>query len=465
MSEDPEIDLAHYGRCYATYGGNGSLTLEDGQRIDCEFTIGQLLSGRVILLSNGLSPEWLFQFPNITKFEGKTANDFHLSSAGPLREINYLPKHDVSRRPTVSKAYFLDQLTTEAPELAKSQKLVFGITNFEFSGTTPKEELDGSCHLVLPLRIITSRGEVGLELKRVRDYQDISRRLTVLNGIEVTCEVVFDNTHDLDEKEEVVDNLCYVLSVASGHKVQWILWKMLSENDQVVSSKHASRVTKPYSPLDVISEREADEIQAFIQNVYPVFENKLDVYKLKQGLIDSYLDAKAEGDYLEVRGAKLVVALELLKNIFLQLPSSPINELILDEEHFISVSTLVKDILREKLIKDGAESQQRCEVYSKIQELNRSSFRSVLEQICMMVNLQVDEKDMDLVIRSRNSLVHTGYFIFETLSSEEKEQYKLKMVWDEYLFLVAFLDKLILKLLGYSGKYFDHFQDQLRQLA
>lgn len=483
MNED-RFELSYFGPRYSTYSGSGSLTIINGQKIDCDFDLGQLLSGQVVLLCKcelsvevASSVSAIFQHRPIKQFEGKTSEGYCVSSIGNIREADQQTEWRQSD-PSVTTlmfALFPDRVEIKMAEETNPATIHFGITNFEFYGSKSKEASGRLAFVALPIRLNTKDGEFTCEIEQTNNYKVIVKRLSSLKGIEVTCEVKFDGFECHNKLEQVVDNICYLLSVASGGKIQWIYCKQLDKDGEIIHYMLASRVTKPYSPLNVINNgpsidekrsrvAEVSEIQAFIESAYPIYVGKKNEYKLNKGLIDSYLDGKAEADYLESRGIKIIMALELLKDIFLQ--AEPIDKLIINKEEFESMQSLIQEALSEILKKDKSiESNQRGEVYSKIKELNKKTFRAILEQICEIVDLDITKDEMDLIIKSRNSLVHTGSFYFENLEKEERARIQINMVADEYFFMVNFLDKLILKLLGYTGTYINRFNGQIEVLS
>jgi hypothetical protein len=121
------------------------------------------------------------------------------------------------------------------------------------------------------------------------------------------------------------------------------------------------------------------------------------------------LDAKAEADYLEMRGVKFAVAMEILKTLF----------------------------RKSMNIKGGA-------------------FKSLIENLCNSINLSVSKQEIDLFVKCRNSLIHEGEFFCITAKPKQRKRFNaLGTQTEEYLFLVNFLDRVFLKLLGYSGPYID----------
>ncbi len=209
----------------------------------------------------------------------------------------------------------------------------------------------------------------------------------------------------------MLDNLCFILSVARGTKIQWVYCDSYDGSGKLISRKHCSRITKPYCPLQIIHTISSGgrETKSFIEQTYKAYLGRRESYNLSKGTIDAYLDAKAEADYLEMRGVKFAVSMEILKKVFCK-----------------SIN-----------IKGG-------------------SFKSLIENLCNSINLNVSKQEIDLFVKSRNSLIHEGEFYCITATPGQRKKCKpLSTKTEEYLFLVNFLDKVFLKLLGYNGPYID----------
>jgi hypothetical protein len=78
----------------------------------------------------------------------------------------------------------------------------------------------------------------------------------------------------------------------------------------------------------------------------------------------------------------------------------------------------------------------------KINELNRFTFRSILETMLHEYNIVMTDVDLDRFIKIRNSLVHKASFLTDNY-------------WDEYCFLLGVLDRIFLKMLNYNGSFLD----------
>jgi hypothetical protein len=170
------------------------------------------------------------------------------------------------------------------------------------------------------------------------------------------------------------------------------------------------------------------------------------------------LDAKAEQDFLETRGAKLAVAMEMLKAVFLELPDSPAKEFVLDEEVFKKLAQPISEAVNKILEQERVEKDNRKAICGnkKIEGLNRRAFRYFIDKLCKQIGLKVEKTEIKLFVECRDKLVHKGRFYYEAATKQEREKCPpLPSKTHEYFFLVNFLDRIFLKLLGYSGVYID----------
>jgi hypothetical protein len=401
--------LKDYGNCLSVYHGKGILTLEDGKKLDCLFEAGQLTNGKVLLLCDFLPPFPTCLSISAAKLEGTTSEGFRICT----NKVNYPFNITIDSSPRMWAAFRLDEMSVQIAEDEHRQRLHFGITNFEFIGTEPTHRSDNSSYLTLPLDLRTDSRSTKLLIKPLDLYEKIMKRVETLKSIDVSCEVITEILTDgnIAVVTEVVDDLCYILSVARGTKVQWVYCNQYNENKDLILRKHSSRITKPYSPLKIIHPVAGGggETKNFIEQAYKVYVEKRKSFKLHKGTIDAYLDAKAEHDFLEMRGAKLAVTMEFLKTVFRKAMN----------------------------IKDG-------------------SFKSLIENLCNSINLSVSQKEIDLFVKCRNSLIHEGEFYCKMATPKQRKRCKpLNTQTEEYLFLVNFLDRVFLKLLGYSGPYID----------
>jgi hypothetical protein len=428
-----------YGECIAIYCGEGMLTLQNEQAIPCSFEAGQLRSGSDLIICR-FSQHFDINIP-AHRFDGRTIEGFRVLAIGDILFLNA----QIKSHSGITATLLVRELVVRMSESARVHSIRFGIANFLLAAP-------------ITLELKHAGSLVNFTIDPVKNYGETERRLQVLKSIDVTCEVVGDIRADGDEErmEKAVDNLCYLLSVARGTKIQWIYCDRYDEKGILTSRRHGTRVTKVYCPLELLGSNNDRETRAFVEETYGAYVTNRARYELDGGTIDAYLDAKAENDYLELRGIKLSVAIEALKAVFLKLPDPLVGEYILKEEGFKSIRRKVEKYMRNELKAENADSSQRDAMCRKLPELNRRPFKDILIGLFDSIQLNVDSDDLNLFVKCRDSLVHQGRFYCQTATPEERVKVApLSTVTEEYYFLVHFVDRVFLKLLGYRGPYFN----------
>lgn len=232
------------------------------------------------------------------------------------------------------------------------------------------------------------------------------------------------------------------------------------ETGGLLRHKACSRVTKNYTPWPTIDPRPGgmeDTIQ-FLRNALPRYHELKAPLKLDNGVIDTYLDARSEADYLQLRAAKIAVALEMLKTLTLNLGILGAKEHVVDEDRFRLLVPKISQEIRALLYAEGFTEEEANSIASeqKVASLNRRSFRALLTHLLRYIDLKLSTKEMSLLLASRNKLVHTGYFYCQVATAAERRQCPpLSSAVEEYCFLTNTLDRIYLKLFGYSGTYID----------
>lgn len=443
-----ELLLSCYGAPIAQYQGEGVLTLKDGQSWECSFSAGQLNTGRVLLLC---AFESKFPFLSITadRFEGTTVEGFRVSVDGGITETNYLPDLPANQS-GVWAAFLVREMLVQMQQGARVQSIHFGVTNLDLGAAS----FHGG--RFRPLSLTDRNGVTDLMVRPVGDYVKTLRRVRTLKEIDVTCEMIrtIGKTEDISRLKEVVNVLCYLLSVARGTKIQYIFCDQYDESDHLISRSHYSNVTKAYSPLPIIEPGVWKETKEFIESAYPVYTAKREAYRLERGTIDAYLDAKAEHDYLEMRAVKLAVAMEMLREVFLN-RAELASKNVVDEERFESLIPSIQRCVGDALSSANIRKPDIDAICNKkkLLGLNRRSFGSTLRKLCKEIGLKAGN-EINLFIACRDSLVHRGDFYCNTATEEQRNECSpLPSPVDEFFFLINFLDKVFLKLFAYKGQY------------
>lgn len=446
----------HYGKCINVYEGTGQLSSQNGSAFECEFEAGQLMDGTIVLLCTSPPGEYfMFGLGAELQFTGRTTDGKMVESRGRNTSMNILAGS--LGRPGSRTALKPRELVVSASDVAPA-KLRFGLTNFRMSG--PHVSFDRFWHDYLPLRLIDGGDWCLVELRPVKDYRKTILRVSTLKSTEVTCtaEVEVEKFGGVEKIEAVIGRLCLIASVARGTKIQWVYCDRLDPDGNLIGRTHTHRVTKPYGPLSVIDYRGDDNAtRLFLERAYTVFCKRCEDYELDRGTIDSYIDAKSESDFIETRGAKLAVALEGLKHAFLHRSGSPFSELIIPDEKFEKLKpALIKAL--DAVLKDNPDvtHEQRSTFTDKkrMRNLNRRSFRYALTRLFKEIEFNPNGREVELFIECRNKLVHAADFYCNAATPTERAECPpLADPVEEYYFIVNFLDRIFLKLLGHSGEY------------
>lgn len=464
------------------YGEEGYLKAIDGSELQCKFELGQFEDGKIILLCDFSIDDIDFQkccepyivhcssisakksflksyenlflpfFAKFTTFNGKTSDKLIILK-GTINSIsrfdkNSLLDNDSSR---VIIEYFMEDLDVTINANENLHYIVFGITNFAFGEDDSYEET---------LKIFFD-GEKYLIIEKKERYGDIMNLLENLGGIYVTCEVSlkFDNEIDIVKSIEIVTDLCNIMSIARGTTVNWIYYKICTEDKKILCWKHVNRVCKNYENVTLVNKK-LDTTKLFIEEAYTAFNESNNLLKNNKRIIYAYLDAKAHSDDLNARGIKLVVVIEILTNAFLDLPNARIKRNIIKKKHFDKLKDPIIEAIKGVIEEYVSNERDRDLLYSQIIELNHTPFRDIISELRKSVDLKMEEEDITLFVKCRNKLVHQGTFLSKFATIEDKKRWPvLKDEIFEYLFLSKFVDEILLKLLKYKHKYFYWSED------
>lgn len=458
----PENPLRTFDPILFAYKGIGELRTSRST-FNCRFEAIQMRTGNVLVVCEelicttraGLLPD---DDPTITLL-GTTDDGRVLEASGdPMVVDQWISSHSAPRATIRFRCFSVHDRGGAALALIR-----YGITNFLFVGTTPDTDTGG---LILQLNLVAFERQVTAKIRRLPTYDAITRSMTALRGPDVAAEVEF-SAQDVSvvEAETLVDDLCHVLSVARGTVVQWIYRTDVAAGGET-SAHHFSRITKPYTPAAPFHHgAEARELtKLFVETAFPNFQRLKRRYALDTGTVALYLDGKLETDYLESRAVKLVIAVEMLKATFLDgLPAT--EEYCCEPEVFDAVAERLRASMKEAISGAGIPSKVRGDITArgKVNGLNRKSFKAVLQRMLKDIGLQVAEPELSLFIRCRDSLVHRGRYYCETATRADREACPPRSdPVAEHDFLEDFVDRLYLRLVGYTGDYINFYGERRR---
>lgn len=452
--------LSSYGNCIFFYKGNGKLytNADEWSEIECSFSAGQLNNGKIILLCHGIKGflPFLIGINQILalKFEGKT-NEGFLIKTNPvfsLHSIPYLP-HGEDTLENGNIAFSVPEITVEFQK-DEYIRIHFGITNLNLSDY---DNINNNKHENDALVLNSPQGTLKLKICKVPDYDAIFSRLSTLREINITGIAILDSSPILDVYELVatMNDVCFLLSLKQGTKVVWIYFELYNAEGVCISRTHKATITRDYHPLDIFYFKENEWIitKEFLQKTYPFYLSNREALKLNKGTIDTYLDAKSQHDFLEIRSAKISIAIEKLKFIFLKSKGSDSEFVILPDifaQNINAIESCVNNILQKDGRIDKTKIQMLVNRY-KISDLNRRSFRNILKELSKDFKLNFSNDEISLFVSCRNSLVHNGDFYYRTADIEERKRCEpLPSIKYEYFFLVNMLDRIFLRVVGYD---------------
>lgn len=424
------------------YSGTGKLSLEDGQEFDCEFVVFQLKDGEILFHANHCQTKIQYFFPpkigQKSVFVGTTDKDYKITG-----ENGFVTNSEVNGEMSITCSF--ETLNVQILENKNKREVHFGITNFEFTGN----KCEGK---ILTLQL---KGSARISILKLEAYEKITKRIKKFSSIDVTCEAILNMYEEKFENViEILEDLLYAMSIIRGTKIQWIYYEIYDDKENCILRVHSSRVTKAYSMYKLIDPKDTSSTKVFLENAKPVFDEKKELVKSMRELIDSYLDSFISGIYLETKGAKIGITMEMLKQIFINMTKKDEinNENILDEVKFEELERSIKKCIKLKV----KEKEKRALMYKNLEAINRRPFETLISDFCKEINFEVSKDQVQLFIKCRNKLVHTGNFYCRCAGSKEKERYpQLKDELSEYRFLVDFINKLLLKSYGYRGFYID----------
>jgi hypothetical protein len=420
-------------------GGKGLLKGLDGQlAFPCTFELQHLASGICILqcVHDSKPAACMLKEGKIDAFEGTTDSGQRIVSAGELRVFQLFGPEVIF---TLNGAV-IGHTTTRCP------RHLFRLTNFRFPRAS-------SFAPVEPVHLRVNSGQE-LDLTLVPDdaYDEKNRYIRTTKSIAVTATLVLANSATLanDGVRETADNICYALSVLQGNKINWIVWHAATADGDVQWAEFGQRVTKPFTALPLNWKRANHELVPLA--ALPVCLSRLQKLRTRYArilsVVDTWLDARYETDFLHARALKFAVVLESLRDIILTADTTYATTWLTEPKWTQTVALFLPEL--RKILTTGVNAPQEvvnilCEP-TKWQGFNRKSFRSDLNAAFKRLGVHEVAADLDLVIRIRNKLIHEGRFLCEADPSVLQAFKDGKT--DEFLFLAAFVDRVVMQAFG-----------------
>lgn len=455
-------EAQRYGSFISTYSGQGHFHYRDGHKsADVPFWAGQSSGGHVILACQDIELD-LNAGDRLESFMGETDSGLQFATSGRLRVdsngLRWTSEQSVFRRTLVIPASIAIEPCALPANIAN---VSYGLTNLMFQGTEGSAWNESQDVMSISLGFPDSDHVFAAHLVRRPDYDAQESILRAVQGTVPTAELRLrlGPTLPLASADDLASDLCRVLSVAKGTRVQWTYRHLADENWHAVSTQHVGRIPASYSVAQVVGSATDDGpiMQRFIETAYPAYISKRHLYGLDFGILDAYLDAKADSDFLNMKALKLVITMEMLARAHLRATSAEESQGILSPEELRTCLAALRSAVRNCLKGSGVNAGRANRIAGRVAELNRRPFEDILEQLFDGVGLKVSREERTVFAGCRNSLAHDGQFWSSRVPPDDNCPFVHG--WEgnkeEYFFLESLLDRVILRLLEYDGPYLD----------
>jgi hypothetical protein len=461
-----------YGKIISEYYGCGEITFENSEKYSCEFCVFQLSDGDTYFAIEKLPLGTTYSIKDMDrKFSFKGITDSGLYVTIQLNDVFIL------KRIFLPLVYRIRRFKIVKMNANKIKRIKFCITNFLFEGNNASRD-------TLSLNL---NGWTPICIQKVDDYSEKETRLKNKDFIDITSElfISLNNSSEISGAVELAHEICCLLSICRGSKLTWINYTIYDEKEEMMHQVCCSLSTRPLSELPELISSESRGINStkkFIETGYLTVSKDPYLNKSLLKFCNVFTEARDGRGYTELRSVRISVLMEMLKEYILENPDFEISREILDKTKQKRVIGQIlkqcKEVISEQidsledieyieeikfasrwnlpsteLIENHNEKldEIRLDFYSNLAGLNRAIFKKIITRFCEELGVPVTPYEITQFVKSRNSLIHTGNFFCKSQKSNVDNA-----TWKEYQFLVYFLDKVFLKLFGYSGKY-DNF--------
>lgn len=232
-----------YGDFHYIYCGSGTLNGNE-----CEFELGQKSDGtiRVCCISDELWPE-----TNQFDLEGIVDSTCISASGKTIRTKSSATFS--SESPNLSYYHYMSagefRVDLGDTSWLGAYSIRFEVVNFEFAGNEWINEAAGKERKALRFELDGTK----FAFIPVEDYTAKIEALSARKGVEITCELEVEiGERSCDEIAQVVNAICSLLTIARGTKINWISYKLLDSDSELICHHCEPRITVPYTGVMLV---------------------------------------------------------------------------------------------------------------------------------------------------------------------------------------------------------------------
>ncbi|MEX1013890.1 MAG: hypothetical protein WDZ80_01900, partial [Candidatus Paceibacterota bacterium] len=273
------------------------------------------------------------------------------------------------------------------------------------------------------------------------EHSIIEKLLKRQGGVLKTSTLITEvkDQNDYENVLKKVRKLCQLLSVARSTFINWGSCKINDDEGAVIYEIHGNALTRPFHGNRLINDLPEDTVR-FLKSAwkaYDKFEKIFDMKRFLYGYADTYMNS-----FIETRSLNIAV---LTDNISSRWAIREGRMKFIDEEvfnkHLSKLNNGVRALLNAEF--ENIKDHYLPAMLSKVPGFNRRPLDWKLKRIRKAFNCPISDGEIQHFIYIRDSLAHTSLFPDDVNSKKA------------FLFMRHFLDRIVLSVLHYSGKYFD----------
>lgn len=296
-----------------------------------------------------------------------------------------------------------------------------------------------------------------LSWRSIDDYENATAELRTLHRHAITATLTIAEA-DQAQASAIADIACELASYSRGCRVSWAYVEGLDAEGSVVSLFIGNPISGPYVPLVLIG---AEAMWPFIEQTWQPYarfrsENRASARRLL-GLLTN---ATTDDDFTELRGAKLGMTIDAVVTIVTgnKIDALPFQSNAARREFVerfrVFVATELPPLLKGDLT-NGAKDALARTIGAKAGDILRPTFRNAIKQVCQAIGINVSDTEIKQFVHSRNQLIHEARFVCQ-MDAPPKD-WPFETIAEEYFWMLRFLDRIVLRFIGYRGAFFDRF--------
>jgi hypothetical protein len=316
---------------------------------------------------------------------------------------------------------------------------------------------DGNGKENCPLRVPVDDPPLSsIELAPREDYAKLVFQLRQTDYPTVTARLRMTlDSLPLDALDSLMNDLCAALSIVQGRKIQWIQRTAYSPRNTLVWSELGATKTKNHTQGNLCFDPDKRtginlSLDSFVSILPRVRKFRQD-YDPAHRIVNSWLDARLQSDFLEARTLKYAIVLAAL----CQLVESKHDDIRSTYVLKSSWKATGKKFLP-SLKNLGASFQIDPDIIENIcsnwGNLNRTGFRTILAECLRKLGISMhdEEKRIRRVTDVRNKVVHS----LQYLTDDDFIKFRWPVIdpTHQHFLVACFVDEVLLRLFGLEDR-------------